>query len=70
MIAHAPPRGIHDGEDLPHRGFEVFRWLIKRFRPVYLLHGHKHVYGTQTTRTRFQETTVVNVDPFAAIDWA
>ena len=69
LIAHAPPRGIHDGENLPHRGFEVFRWLMARFRPRYLLHGHKHVYGPQSTRTRYRATTVVNVYPFATIEW-
>jgi len=68
LITHAPPHGIHDGEDLPHRGFEVFRWLMDRFRPRYLLHGHKHVYRPQTTRTRRGDTTVVNVYPFAVIE--
>lgn len=68
LITHAPPKGIHDGEDLPHRGFAVFRWLIDRFRPRYLLHGHKHVYRPQTTRTRYGATTVINVYPLAVIE--
>jgi Icc-related predicted phosphoesterase len=69
LITHAPPRGIHDGEDLPHRGFEVFRWFMKRFRPRYLLHGHKHVYRPETTRTRYRSTIVVNVYPFTDIEF-
>ncbi len=68
LVTHAPPHGIHDGEDLPHRGFEAFRWLMDRFRPRYLLHGHKHVYRPQATRTRYGETLVVNVYPFAVIE--
>jgi len=68
LITHAPPKGIHDGEDLPHRGFTAFRWLMDRFRPRYLLHGHKHVYRPQTTRTRYGDTTVINVYPFALIE--
>lgn len=69
LITHAPPRGIHDGEDLPHRGFMSLRWLMKRFPPRYLLHGHKHVYRPEATRTRFGSTLVVNVYPFTVIEW-
>ncbi len=42
VIAHAPPRGIHDGPDLCHQGFESFRWLIRKFKPRYFIHGHIH----------------------------
>ena len=42
IIAHAPPRYIHDAEDLCHRGFKSFRWLIDRYRPLYFIHGHIH----------------------------
>ena len=68
LVTHAPPLGIHNDVDLPHRGFAVFRWLMERFRPRYLLHGHKHVYKPQTTRTRYGETMVVNVYPFAVLE--
>mgnify|MGYP000165081977 CR=1 FL=1 len=68
LVTHAPPLGIHNDLDLPHRGFAVFRWLMERFRPRYLLHGHKHVYKPQTTRTRYGETMVVNVYPFAVLE--
>ena len=69
LITHAPPRGIHDGEDLPHRGFKVFRWFMARFQPRYMLHGHKHVYRPEATRTRYQSTMVVNVYPFTVIEF-
>lgn len=69
LVTHAPPLGIHNDTDLPHRGFAVFRWLMERFRPCYLLHGHKHVYKPQTTRTRYGDTLVVNVYPFAVLEW-
>jgi Icc-related predicted phosphoesterase len=69
LVAHAPPRDIHDGEDLPHRGFAAFRWLMASFRPRYLFHGHKHVYGPQETRTRYRATTVINVFPYTVIEW-
>ena len=68
LIAHSPPFGIHDGEDLPHRGFKAFLGLMARFRPRYLLHGHKHVYGPETRQTRYLDTEVINVYPFRVIE--
>ncbi len=65
LITHAPPRHIHDQEDRPHQGFEVFRWFLKTFRPRYHLHGHIHIYDKRTiTRTQFHETEVLNVYPY------
>ena len=65
LITHAPPRGIHDQPDLPHRGFDAFRWLIETFQPRYHLHGHIHLYDRRTpTVTRVGATEVINVFPF------
>jgi Icc-related predicted phosphoesterase len=69
LITHAPPLGIHDGKDWPHRGFKAFLGLMARFRPRYLLHGHKHIYGPETWRTRYRNTDVINVYPFRVIEW-
>jgi Icc-related predicted phosphoesterase len=68
LITHAPPLGIHDGDDRPHRGFKVFLWFMERFRPRYLLHGHKHIYGQETWRSRHQDTQVVNIHPYRIIE--
>lgn len=65
LITHAPPRGIHDEEDLCHTGFDAFTWLIKRFQPRYHLHGHVHIYDRRTTTTtRLGETEIINVYPY------
>jgi DNA repair exonuclease SbcCD nuclease subunit len=69
LVTHAPPLGIHDGADWPHRGFKVFLRLMARFRPRYLLHGHRHIYGTDTWRTRYLGTEVINVYPYRVIEW-
>ncbi|MCE1207012.1 MAG: metallophosphoesterase [Spirochaetia bacterium] len=62
ILAHAPPKGIHDAEDRCHRGFSAFNWLIRLARPHYFLHGHIHVYDTQQLREqKVGDTTVVNV---------
>jgi Icc-related predicted phosphoesterase len=68
LVAHSPPFGIHDGPDYPHVGFQVFCTLMERFRPRYLLHGHKHIYGPEPTWTTFCETQVVNVYPYRVIE--
>ncbi len=68
FVAHAPPYGIHDGPDYPHIGFQVFLTLMERFQPRYLLHGHKHAYGTEATQTKFHRTEVVNVYPYRVIE--
>lgn len=62
LITHAPPYGIHNGPDYPHHGFRSFLWLMDRFRPRYLIHGHIHLsygFGT-TTETQFHDTQVIN----------
>ena len=44
VVTHAPPRHIHDAEDLCHRGFKSFRRLIDKYHPKYFIHGHIHRY--------------------------
>ncbi|MEM6453549.1 MAG: metallophosphoesterase [Acidobacteriota bacterium] len=61
FVTHAPPRSIHDRDDLPHHGIDAFRWLLRRFRPALHVHGHVHVWGPNTvTDTRFAATRVLN----------
>ena len=61
FVTHAPPRGIHDKEDLTHRGINAFRWFIKVFKPAYHFHGHIHIYRPDAVlETRFEETCVIN----------
>ena len=62
IITHAPPRYIHDAEDLCHRGFKSFRWLIDRYSPNYFIHGHIHAeFNDPAERiTIINKTKVVN----------
>lgn len=65
LITHSPPYGIHNGPDRVHRGFKSFLWLMQRFKPAYLLHGHHHVYNpNEQMVTQYYQTTVINVYPF------
>ncbi len=46
LVTHAPPRGYGDMDDIPHRGFECFNWLLTVLRPRLMLCGHVHLnYG-------------------------
>jgi hypothetical protein len=62
LITHAPAYGIHDGKDLPHRGFRSLLGLMRRFQPRYLIHGHRHIYHLQRPEVSdYQSTHVMNV---------
>jgi uncharacterized protein len=61
LVTHSPPKGIHDGQDRPHRGFRSFLTFMRWFRPRYLIHGHQHVYNSKMpTITTYYDTTVIN----------
>lgn len=63
VVTHAPPRGLGDGEDRAHRGFEALLELIDKYQPKYLLHGHVHLrYGADNTRVHQRgDTQIINV---------
>ena len=70
ILTHAPPKGVGDGEDRAHQGFECFLELMDTYRPKYLLHGHVHMsYGMRIQRERaYQDTQVINVCEKYVID--
>jgi len=69
LVTHAPPKGIHDGPDLAHTGFEVFQRLIRALRPRLVLHGHVHLWsGTETRESHLDGTRILNVYPAQLID--
>jgi uncharacterized protein len=69
LITHAPPAGIHDCQDVCHRGFRAFLWFMKIFKPRYLVHGHVHLYGNNETRsTDYLDTVIVNAFDHFVID--
>jgi 3',5'-cyclic AMP phosphodiesterase CpdA len=61
LLTHAPPLGVGDGDDPPHRGFQALHGLIARTTPRLLLHGHVHPYGARTPDLSIGTTTVRNV---------
>jgi len=71
VVTHAPPRGVGDGEDIAHRGFEAFLDLIDRYKPKYLLHGHVHMqYGIHRVREQeYGGTCVINTCERYVLDY-
>ena len=70
LIAHSPPRGIHDENDQAHVGFTAFRDFIQTFKPRFFLHGHTMVYKSNIMSpiTMVGTTTVINVYPYRIIE--
>ena len=50
LITHAPPRHVNDLEDPCHRGFKIFRWFLRTFKPECMVHGHIHLYNNNISR--------------------
>jgi Icc-related predicted phosphoesterase len=61
LITHAPPAGVGDAEDPPHRGFRAYHRLVRRLRPRLLLHGHIHPYGQPAPDRELYGARVCNV---------
>ena len=64
LVTHSPPRGIHDADDIPHRGFGALLKFMDWYHPRYMLHGHVHTYDRRTvTHTRYESTEIYNINP-------
>jgi hypothetical protein len=61
LLTHAPPRGVGDADDPPHRGFRTLPGLVAALQPTALLHGHVHPYGAPVRQGQLGRTAVCNV---------
>ena len=61
VLTHAPARGLGDGDDLAHKGFECFLPLLDAEKPQYLIHGHVHKAYNGSTFKREREYGVTRV---------
>lgn len=61
LLTHAPARGLGDGKDLPHKGFECFYEILDTYRPKYFVHGHEHLnYGGGLREQEYRGIKVIN----------
>lgn len=70
VVTHSPIRGVGDGNDPAHMGFEALRELVETYDPAYLVHGHVHLrYEKDMPRMRnLKNTTVINACERYAFD--
>ena len=69
LVSHSPPFGIHDQPDRAHTGFRSFLHFMEWFKPNYLLHGHIHLYRSDTiTKTYYHQTHVINIYPYQILE--
>lgn len=68
LLTHSPPRGLGDGEDGPHVGFEALHQVIETLRPAWHLHGHIHPFGQRQPDREVGATVIRNVVPYTMID--
>jgi len=65
FITHAPPKGIYNCKDLPHKGIAAFRWFDNVFKPAFHFHGHIHLYRPDDKiESMVGNTRVVNTFKF------
>ena len=62
LLTHSPAKGLNDGDDMPHMGFDVFNTIIEKYEPSLFVHGHVHLsYGRNFKREDTKgNTRVVN----------
>ena len=62
LLTHAPAKGLNDGDDCAHRGFECFNEILDEYQPKWFIHGHIHLnYDAKLPRVCTRgNTTVIN----------
>lgn len=62
LLTHSPARGLNDGEDPAHQGFDCFNTLLDEYEPKWFVHGHVHLnYNISLPRVcTHGGTTVIN----------
>ncbi|HVX44871.1 MAG TPA: metallophosphoesterase [Mycobacteriales bacterium] len=68
LLTHAPPAGVGDRDDAPHRGFAGLHGVVQRVQPRFLLHGHIHPYGESQPDRVLGATRVSNVVGYRVIE--
>lgn len=71
LLTHAPAYGVNDLDNIAHRGFESFIYLLEKYKPKYFIHGHVHRnYDHRVPQiSMFGETTVINAYEYCKVDY-
>jgi predicted phosphodiesterase len=69
FVTHAPAKGIHDRDDLPHNGFDAYLTFMRLMKPRYMIHGHTHTWDNRdVVVTQYENTTVMNINPVTVLE--
>ncbi len=70
LVTHAPPAGIYKtGDDICHKGFNVFNDFIKKFKPKFLIHGHIHIYDRNKNKIHtLDNTKIINAYKYKILE--
>jgi uncharacterized protein len=69
LLTHSPARGVGDGDDRPHRGFDCYHGLVRSLRPTLLVHGHVHPFGMRPHDKMIGDETIsMNVVGYCQFD--
>ncbi|MGI6049355.1 MAG: metallophosphoesterase family protein [Acetivibrionales bacterium] len=69
LVTHSPARGISDGDDACHTGFEAFLPLIEKHKPKYMIHGHMHLkFGQAPRKVVHNDTTFIDAYGYYILD--
>lgn len=70
VLSHSPPYKIHDCDDLPHRGFKIFVFIINHFSPKIWIHGHTHLKNhMESQESIVGNTRVINSFGYKLIEF-
>lgn len=69
LVTHAPAKDLHDGDDMPHKGYQCFRELLDKYKPALFAYGHVHqCYGHFVREDKYGDTRLVNACEKYVID--
>ncbi len=62
LVTHSPARGLGDGEDPAHLGFDALNDFLERYQPKMMFHGHVHLRFNHRHQRELQcgNTRVIN----------
>ena len=69
FLTHSPAYELNDGDDLPHKGFEVFVEILDKHAPKLFVHGHQHLnYKRQDREIDYNGTRIVNAHEYVIVE--
>lgn len=69
LVTHSPAKGIGDGKDICHQGFEAFVDVLNKYSPKYFFYGHQHLeYGNGARKMIYNTTITINAFKYHIIE--